>query len=125
MIGLIINAALIVPSYKLLGLVGPAVAIIVTEIATEIYFAFLSVKIFDKNLRSLIDLSSIGKVCIACIVCLPLLGVGEVVVAGDLYVVIIASTLYISAVLVLSAIFGVRDLRLLARYCFGFLTGRP
>jgi O-antigen/teichoic acid export membrane protein len=113
---LILNIALIVVFSKSLGMTGPALAFLMSEIALELFYASQMSRTLGLNLSSFADWKSIGRVAAACVVALPVLLAFEYVPLGEILRAAAASVLYATLVLLVSYRLGVKDIGRVANF---------
>lgn len=73
LIGLALNAALLIPFYRWFGLTGPAWAYVVTRTINGGLFVWIIMGIYRIRLGDLLPWGSVTRICIGCVVAMPLL----------------------------------------------------
>jgi O-antigen/teichoic acid export membrane protein len=121
---LTLNILLIVLLSRWLGLIGPAVAFLASELALEIYYAQQARRALQLSVSKLADWNSIARIAVSCVLAFPIL-VGFSLLPGPaLLRTVLASPLYFSAVLLLAYRFGVVDVGRIARYVWSRVLRR-
>jgi len=117
---LVLNICLIVLLSETLGLIGPATAFLVAEVALEIFYGSRMSKTLGLSFRDLADWLSIARIGASCVISFPILIGFEFVPGFEVARAVIAGVLYFSVVLLLAYRFGVTDIGRVA----GFLWSR-
>jgi O-antigen/teichoic acid export membrane protein len=117
---LVLNICLIVLLSKTLGLIGPAIAFLVAEVALEIFYGSRMARTLGLSFRDLADWLSIARIGASCVIGFPILIGFEFVPGFEIARAVIAGILYFSVVLLLAYRFGVTDIGRVA----GFLWSR-
>jgi teichuronic acid exporter len=113
---LILNIGLIVLLARSLGMTGPALAFLASEVALELFYASQMSRTLGLTFSSFADWKSIGRVAAACVVALPVLLAFEFVPLGEIVRAAAASMLYFALVLQVSYRLGVRDIGRVAKF---------
>lgn len=95
-IGMAINLALLVLLFRWIGLVGPAVAFVVSDIAQIICLAGLILRFYGIGVRDLLMWRPIALIVGAALIGLPVLFLGDTVPMNDILRAASFSTLYLS-----------------------------
>jgi O-antigen/teichoic acid export membrane protein len=113
---LVLNVVLIVILSGWLGMIGPAVAFLVAEVALELFYASRMSRMLGLRFSNFADWHSIARVAASCIVGLPILLVFEFLPVVDLARMVLASALYCALVFLLAYFLGVKDVGRVARF---------
>lgn len=70
---LALNAALLYPLYLWLGLLGPALAFLLTRLGISVVYAVIVLRLYRMPLRELLHWSAVGRIALACALAVPLL----------------------------------------------------
>ena len=123
-IALAVNLALLYPAYLLFGLVGPAVALILSRLAFTAYLGYKASRLYRVGLRQMIRWREVGKVLAASLICAPVLILGKYLVDQLLVRGVTFGLLYLGSYLVLLRLMGVWDAFEMARRLIGYRKGR-
>lgn len=107
---LALNLALIPALARPLGLLGPAIAFITSEIALELYYASRMLRHLNIQLPDLADWQGILRIIAACILAAPTFLVIELIPGPDLLRAVLASILFLVATLYVAYRLGVADI---------------
>jgi O-antigen/teichoic acid export membrane protein len=113
---LVINVVLIAILSRTLGMIGPAIAFILAELATEFYYANRTLRSMGLTFTGLADWASIARIILACVVALPIPIAFDQIPAHEFTRALLSSGLYLSAVLWLAHRFGVKDVGRVVEY---------
>jgi hypothetical protein len=102
--------------YRWLGLIGPAVAYITSEIALELYNASLLKKVFNLKIAELVDWLGIWRVSASCIVGIPLLIAAKHLPGPELVLAVGAAISYVIVVWLIAYRMGVTDIGRIADF---------
>ena len=78
-LALVINLVLLIPLNQTFGLVGPAIAFVISRACFGLYLARKSSKVYEVSVVELVRWVDVGKVLIAAVICIPILFLGTVV----------------------------------------------
>lgn len=99
---LILNLGLMLVLFKIYGLLGPALAMVISRSLVSIVFAAYVMKYCEYSLAELLPWTELAKVTVLCLVCIPVLILGDLfniavfwraVLFGGLYVLLYTSLL--------------------------------
>lgn len=114
-IALIANLVLIYPMYVMFGLLGPAVAFIISRLAITTYLASGALTIYGVKIRELVLWREIGVIFLASILCVPILIAGKAFVDQLLVRGIVFGGAYMVAYLLALRLLGVQDVTAISR----------
>jgi O-antigen/teichoic acid export membrane protein len=115
---LVLNMLLIVALSGPLGMIGPAVAFLLAEIALESFYATRMSRMLGLSLASFADWPSIARVAASCLLALPILVGFEYLPGPEIVRAIVAATLYFSAVFLIAYRLGVADIGRVAGFAW-------
>jgi O-antigen/teichoic acid export membrane protein len=115
-LAVVINVALMVLLYRWLGLIGPAIAYVVSEVLLELYNATLLKKEFGLKIITLVDWLGIWRVTASCIVSIPLLIIAKHLPGPALALAAVGSLSYVTACWFIAYRMGVADIGRIARF---------
>jgi O-antigen/teichoic acid export membrane protein len=113
---LVINIALIKPSARAFGLVGPAIAFLISEILLEGYYIRRASIVLKLSVSQLIDWKNIFKIAAGCLAGLPLLFLCDWLFQSTVVKLVIGVPLYFVVVSALAFHFGVTDIGRIADF---------
>ena len=105
-----INLSLMVLLYWWLGLIGPAIAYIASEILLEIYYGFLARKEYGSRLGRLVDWRGIFRVAAGCLAGLPILAGAAFVPLPEAAQALLASIAFVAVCWFVAWRLGVSDI---------------
>lgn len=111
-----LNLLLMVVLYNWLGLIGPAIAYITSEILLEVYYAVLVKREFHLKASELVDLAGIRRIALGCLAGIPLLAGAEYLPGPEALRAVIASLAFIAVCWVVAYRMGVSDIGHIARF---------
>ena len=118
------NVILIMLLSRTMGMIGPAIAFIVAEIALELYYAQRARRVLQLTVANLADWGSIVRIAGGCGLALPILIGFSLLPGPELVRMAVAAPLYFSLVLFLAHRFGVKDVGRVVAYAWSRLHGR-
>jgi O-antigen/teichoic acid export membrane protein len=118
-IALIVNAALMYPLYVRLGLLGPAVAFVASQVGLVLYLGYRACRVYEIEISRILPWSQIGKVATVCAVCAPILLLGKVSTDNFLIRAGVFGSAYIVAYLFAVRFVGVWDAFAMVGKIFG------
>jgi O-antigen/teichoic acid export membrane protein len=113
---LTINVSLIALLSKMFGLIGPAVAFLISEVMLEIYYLIRSSSAMNLSMGQLVDWRSIGRVALSCVIASPILLVGDWFITSSLIKLVVLVPTYFAIVLLVAFHLGVSDIGRLANF---------
>jgi O-antigen/teichoic acid export membrane protein len=121
---LVVNVTLIAVLSRTLGMIGPAIAFIIAELAAELYYTNRTLRALGVSLAGLADWGSILRIIVSCILALPIPMAFDLVSGHELFRAAVSSLLYLTAVLWLTHRLGVNDIGRVVGYLRSRLHGR-
>ena len=115
-ISVAINLALMVALYYWLGLIGPAIAFIISSIVLEVYYVILATLRLNLRITELLDWRNILRIVAAAIVALPILILSTHSPGPEIIRAILASVSYIGLCWLIAYRLGVDDVGRVARF---------
>jgi O-antigen/teichoic acid export membrane protein len=115
---LALNILLIVVLSGPLGMIGPAVAFLLAEIALETFYASRMSRMLGLGVANFADWPSIARVAASCILALPILVGFSFLPGPDLVLAVIASMLYFPSVFLIAYRLGVADIGRVAGFAW-------
>lgn len=112
---LVVNLALLYPMFQWFGLIGPAVAFVLSRLVFTLYLAYWTTSVYHARLREVAYWNSIGKVGAASLVCLPVLIAGKLMVENLLVRGVLFGGAYLVLYLWVLKILGIRDVFAMVR----------
>ena len=110
------NAVILYPLATWLGIVGPAVAFVVSQLVLALYMAYRVLRIYEVSIPELLDWSKISLIVFGVIVCAPILFLFESMIHNDVTRLIVGCALYGTIYLLVIRALGVSEIfRLLQR----------
>lgn len=107
---LTVNAALSLLLFEHVGMIGPAIAFVASEVALELYYTQRVRHALKLTIADLTDWNSISVIAVSCVVALPIpIGFG-LLPGPEIIRMFAASVLYFFVVLLLAFRFGVADI---------------
>jgi O-antigen/teichoic acid export membrane protein len=94
-IALCTNIAFLYPSFAIFGLIGPAIALLLSRLAFTFYLAVNASRLYKMRLQEMVRWPEVGKVLGASLVCAPILYVGQFTIGNFLLRGIIFGGLYL------------------------------
>ena len=79
-IALIGNVILMLPLYRFFGLIGLALALVASQFMMSMYMGFCASRLYDMRISEILEWRKIGKIFIACLLCMPVLILGKVII---------------------------------------------
>jgi O-antigen/teichoic acid export membrane protein len=114
-IALLVNLILLYPMYVIFGLIGPAVAFVLSRLILTIFLGHWTLRIYKVSLRDLVRWAEIAKVFAAALICSPILVFGRLWI-DDLFVrSVLAGGAYLVAYLAVIRWWRVWDALILLR----------
>jgi O-antigen/teichoic acid export membrane protein len=107
---LVVNMFLIVLLSQWLGMIGPAVAFLVAEIALELFYANRMSRTLGLSFANLADWRGISRIAASCVIAMPILLGFELLPGSDIIRAGIAAVLYFAIVLLIAYRLGVADI---------------
>lgn len=121
--GLILNVALILVLSRVVGIIGPAIALVVAEVALEVYYIQRARYVLSLSVSDLADWRSIFRIALCCGFALPIpIGFGFLP-GPELIRMAAASLLYIVLVFLLAYYLGIADIGRVAHFAWSKLKG--
>lgn len=114
-IALVCNVALLYLLASRLGLIGPAVAFIGSQVVLAAYLAYTASVVYKVRLSEMLDWRKVALVGIIAIACLPILVIGKVTIDNNFVRLIVGPLVYALAYLFLIRAFRVWDVVILLR----------
>jgi O-antigen/teichoic acid export membrane protein len=112
-LALLLNLALLYPMYQLKGLIGPAVAYIVSRVIYTAYLGYKVARIYGIQARELAHWAQVGKVLAASLACAPILIVGKLALDNLLVRGIVFGSVYIVAYILFLRLLGLAEVRVI------------
>jgi O-antigen/teichoic acid export membrane protein len=113
---LVLNIALIVLLSKSLGMIGPAMAFLLAEIALELFYASRMSRMLGLHFSNFADWRNIARVAASCVMALPILVGFEYLPGPQVILAAVSSALYLGFVLLLAHRLGVKDIGRVAKF---------
>lgn len=108
-VALLGNVMLIFPLYQLLGLIGPAIALVGSQMMMTMYLAYRVCLVYDIRVSNMLEWRKIAKIFFACVLCTPILVLGKFVVENLLVRSVLFGSIYVIAYLLVLKLAGVWD----------------
>jgi O-antigen/teichoic acid export membrane protein len=115
-LSVLVNATLMVLLHRWIGLIGPAIAFIVSEVLLELYYSTLARKELDLRISELVNWREIGSVTVSCLLGFPLLFAIDQLPMPELARASAAAVTYISFCWLVAYRLGVTDIGLIVRF---------
>jgi len=93
-LSIIINLVLLLALFEQFGILGPALAIVITRFLMAIYYVAYVMKYCEFSMAELLPWSDLAKVTTICMVCIPILFAGELLPMGPLIRAILSTGAY-------------------------------
>jgi O-antigen/teichoic acid export membrane protein len=119
-----LNVLLIAAFSQSLGLVGPAVALIVAEICQELYYAHRARRMLGLRIADLADWRGIGRVAVSCLAASPILVAGHLLPGPALMRTAVTALIFFVLVLFIAYRLGVGDVGRVATFVWRRLAAR-
>jgi O-antigen/teichoic acid export membrane protein len=124
LVALVANLGLMYPMYLLFGLVGPAVALILSRLLLTIYLGVKSSRLYKVDLKLMVRWQVIGKIFLTSLMCSPVLVAGKYLVDQYWLRGILFGGAYLVTYLLALRILGIWDAWPMLQRIVGFSTGR-
>lgn len=121
---LVINVALILILSRLVGMTGPAIALVGAEVAVELYYALRVRHALRLSIADLADWRSIFRIAVCCVLALPIPGCFDLLPGPQPIRIAVASLAYFSVVLFLAHRLGVADIGRVTNYVWSQIRGQ-
>jgi len=106
-----INLGLMLLLYDYYGILGPALAMVITRFLAGFVFAAYVMKYCDYTFAGLLPWVDIGKVVLLCLACVPVLLIGDMIEVGALIRSLLFASIYTLLYVVLLMKLGIDDVR--------------
>ena len=106
-----VNLGLMLLLYRYYGILGPALAMVISRFLAGIVTVAFVMKYCDYTLAELLPWADIGKVILLCLVCVPVLLIGGMIEVGALIRSLLFASIYSLLFLVLLMKLGIDDVR--------------
>ena len=121
---LALNVCLIVLFSHSLGMLGPAIAFLVAEIALELFYASRMSRTLGLGFANLADWHSIFRVAISCVVALPILIGFDMLPGPEIIGASVAAMMYFALVFLIAYRLGVADIGRVAGFVWSLFQTR-
>lgn len=122
-IALVTNSSLLYPMHLLFGLLGPAIAFMLSRLVMTIYLASCVLRIYKVSVRDLVLWRDVSKVFVASIICAPILVAGKYFVEHLFVRSILFGLLYLAAYVFVLRILSVSEAYAMLRALSGSRWG--
>lgn len=123
--GLALNVALILVFSKLVGIIGPAIALVISEIGLEVYYAQRVRYALKLTIADLVDWRSIFRIAFCCGLAAPILFCSRLLPGSELIRIAAASSAYLLVVFLLAYRLGVDDIGRIAYHLWSTIRRVP